>query len=558
MPPSSWAYTISYKITGINDPDALQNVQNRLKVITENNGAPLSLDDINNFQASAGDNIEKALQPFGYFKAQVTGQLTHQGINYHASYQVSPGPALHITAINITLTGVGANDTAILHIVNDFPLQKGQILNTPKYKDAKHALFNTALQQGYIAAYFVQQQITIDLINYTAVINLQLATGPRYYFGPVNFNSNPFDTTFLNRYVPFKQGQPYSTDQLINLQNALSNSNYFQEISVNGLPAKANNYQIPVQVNLIPKLANLYTMGVGYGTDTGPRATLGWDWRRASATGNYLTTQLSVSQVQNSLQAKYVIPGENPLTDQYNITAGVLTTNINQGNSDTYQGGVNQVKFFNNWQQTISLNYQYEKYQFTDQPWQHSSLILPGISWLNITKNNPVYPTQGNRFSLSIQGSTEALLSTTSFIQGELQDKYIFSPTDNSRILLRTDLGYTVVHDFNTLPLSLRFYAGGSQSVRGYEYQSLGVPDGGRYLAVGSIEYQHQIIGNWNAAVFCDEGNAFDNFNTNLDRGVGIGVVYVTPIGPFELTVGKAYNLPGQPFKVQFAMGPDL
>ena len=83
---------------------------------------------------------------------------------------------MRITALNITITGQGANNTAILHFVNHFPLQKGQVLNTEKYKDAKHTLFNTALQQGYITAYFVQQQVRIDLNNYTAVIILQLAT----------------------------------------------------------------------------------------------------------------------------------------------------------------------------------------------------------------------------------------------------------------------------------------------------------------------------------------------------------------------------------------------
>ena len=191
------------------------------------------------------------------------------------------------------------------------------------------------------------------------------------------FNENPFDSSFLKRFVPFQQGQPYSTDQLISLQNSLSNSNYFQQISVNGLPNKANNYQVPVQVNLLPKKANLYTLGVGYGTDTGPRISLGWDWRRASSTGNYFTTQLYLSKVQSSLQTRYVIPGENPLTDQYNITGGILTTNINQGNSRTYQVGVNEVKTFGNWQQTISLNYQFERYQFTNQPYQNSALLLP-------------------------------------------------------------------------------------------------------------------------------------------------------------------------------------
>ena len=87
----SWAYSLHYNITGINNNDALQNALNRLNVIAENNGAPLSVDDINNFHTTAADNIRLALQPFGYFKAQVSGQLSHQGNTYYAKYQVNPG-----------------------------------------------------------------------------------------------------------------------------------------------------------------------------------------------------------------------------------------------------------------------------------------------------------------------------------------------------------------------------------------------------------------------------------------------------------------------------------
>lgn len=558
LSPTTWAITLNYNITGISNPDAMQNALNRLQVIAENNGAPLTDADIQHFHATAADNIGQALQPYGYYRAQITGQLQQHGTIYNASYKVIPGPLLHITSLNVFITGPGSNNTALQNAIASFPLKRGQILNTEDYKKAKKALFSTALQQGYLTAYFIQQQILIDTTRYTADITLQLATGPRYYFGPVIFSPNPFATTLLKKFVPFNQGEPYSSEKLLGLQSNLSNSNYFQEVSVQGLKDKAQNNNVPVSVYLLPRLANQYNFSLGYGTDTGPRAGIGWNWRRATASGNYLSTQLNVSQVQNSLQAKYVIPGNNPLTDQYNIYTGILTTNINAGNSRTYQIGANQVINYGNWQRTIALNYQFERFHFTNQPYQNSALLLPSISLLNVTQNDPLYPTKGNRFNISIQGAAAALFSTTSFIQTEVQDKFIISPTDKSRLILRGDIGYTLIHDFNDLPLSLRFFAGGTQSVRAYEYQSLGLPDGGRYLIVGSVELQHQIIGRWNAAIFYDAGNAFDNFNQNLDRGAGIGVVWISPIGPLELTLGKALDLPGHPLKIQFAMGPDL
>lgn len=558
LSPATLAFTLNYNIVGISNPDALQNALNRLQIIAQNNGVPLTDADVQNFHATAANNISQALQPYGYYQAQISGQIQHRRNTYNATYTVKPGPLMHINAINVSVIGPGMNNESLLQAVAKFPLKRGQVLNTETYIKAKKALYNTAIQQGYLTAIFAQQQILIDLKQYSSTVTLQLVTGPRYYFGQVTFSPNPFKTSFLEKFIPFQSGEPYSSEKLLTLQNNLSNSNYFQEVSVQGQQNKAKNYNVPVNVSLLPLLANQYNFSLGYGTDTGPRAGVGWNWRRATSSGNYLSTQINVSPVQSSVQAKYVIPGENPLTDQYNIIGSVLTTDIKQGNSLTYQFGASQIATNGSWQRTIALNYQIERYRFTDQPYQDSNLLLPSISWLNVTQNDPIYPTRGNRFSLSLQGASSMLFSSTSFIQSEIQDKFIISPTDSSRLILRADYGYTIVHNLNDLPLSLRFYAGGTQSVRGYNYQSLGVPDGGRYLVVGSVEFQQKIYGKWNAAVFYDTGNAFDNFDQGLDRGAGVGLVWISPIGPLELTLGKALNLPGDPFKVQFTMGPDL
>lgn len=256
---SAWAFTLKFNITGISNEAALQNASNRLNVVAQNNGAPLTFNDIQNFHLTAPNNILHALQPYGYYQAQINGQLLHQGNSYTANYQVIPGPLMHITAISVNVIGPGASSPALLNSVYTFPLKKGLILNTEQYTSAKQALFDTALQQGYLTAYFTQQQIQIDLAHYTAVITLQLATGPRYYFGPVQYNQNPFATSFLQRFVPFSTGEPYSTDKLLDLQNALSNSNYFTQVSVQGAREQAQNYYIPVTVNLTPRKEHQYT-----------------------------------------------------------------------------------------------------------------------------------------------------------------------------------------------------------------------------------------------------------------------------------------------------------
>ncbi len=136
-----------------------------------------------------------------------------------------------------------------------------------------------------------------------------------------------------------------------------------------------------------------------------------------------------------------------------------------------------------------------------------------------------------------------------------MKGKYIFSPTNNSRVIFRGDWGYTVVDNLNQLPLSMRYFAGGIGSVRGYPYSSIGP---GKYLQVGSAEFQHKIIGDWHGAVFYDVGNASNEFNSNFKRGDGLGLIYQSFIGPIKLYVGRGLSNPGKPLTVEFSIGPDF
>ena len=99
-----------------------------------------------------------------------------------------------------------------------------------------------------------------------------------------------------------------------------------------------------------------------------------------------------------------------------------------------------------------------------------------------------------------------------------------------ARLLLRSEFGASGIDEFNALPPSQRFFAGGDQSVRGYAYQSLGPTDadgkviGGKFLSTYSVEAEYRVWGNWGAAVFADAGGADDDPHPFLARGVGAGV----------------------------------
>ena len=164
-------------------------------------------------------------------------------------------------------------------------------------------------------------------------------------------------------------------------------------------------------------------------------------------------------------------------------------------------------------------------------------------------------PRQGKSFAITAQGTVQHLLSTTSFLQLDGKAKYIISPTPSSRLIARGELGYTVVHDLNDLPLSMRFFAGGLNTIRGFPESSIGH---GRYLEVASLEYQHKIIGDWSGALFYDTGIASDHWNSAFNKGAGVGIIYHSMIGNVKLYVARAISKKDKPYNIEFSIGPDF
>jgi translocation and assembly module TamA len=115
------------------------------------------------------------------------------------------------------------------------------------------------------------------------------------------------------------------------------------------------------------------------------------------------------------------------------------------------------------------------------------------------------------------------------------------------------------------LPASLRFFAGGDRSVRGYSYQSLGPKDstgkviGGKNLFVGSLEIERPVLKDWGVALFYDAGNAFNSLSeVNLFQGAGIGLRYYSPVGTLRLDLARQIGVDNPKFRIHFTVGFQL
>ncbi|MBA2654623.1 MAG: outer membrane protein assembly factor [Gammaproteobacteria bacterium] len=501
--------------------------------------------------------IKNSLAAYGYFKPDVKTTLNHAKNNWVINFYIKPGELLRITKLDLQVSGEGLSDEAFQLYLQNFPLKQGDVVRSKVYHEAKSGLVDLAAQRGYFAAKIEQSTIFIDLQKYEATISIRFDTGPRYYFGEIHFLPSPYSRRFLQRFVPFKKEAPYSNKKIVKLQENLGNSNFFQQVIVTPRPEQAENLNVPIEVEVIPRKKVQYSLGLGFGTDTGPRGIAELQVRRLNPSGHHFEALIQPSQKMNHCEASYVIPGYNPVTDLYKLSAAAEEQHLDtSGKSRNEKIEASYIRTFFGWQQTLSLGLRDEHSVPTDgRPIINSTMLLPNLNWSRIKSDDPLNPNRGYQINFNLRGATKSLISNTDFIQGLVQAKALVPLSSVTRLVARGQLGYTFISDIDQLPISLQFYTGGSQTVRGYQFQEIGP---GRTLLVGSVELQQKIKGNLYAALFMDAGNVSNGLTNNLMKSVGVGVLWRSPIGAIEITLAQALDKPGQPRLLQFSMGPEL
>lgn len=509
--------------------------------------------------------IRIALEPFGYYQPRIESHLAKQGDGWRASYRIDPGPATRIRVLDVGVTGPGRNDPAIQNVLKSSKLALNERLVQSRYADLKQALLKTAQAEGYVDAKYARHAIRVNPATQSAEIHLVLASGPRYYFDTIHIEQDILAPDFVRKFVDIKPGDPFSTDRLLNLELKLRDSEYFDRITIDARKKQARDHRIPVVMRATPTPSQKYTASVGYGTDTGPRLGLGVLFRHLNRRGHKFRADLRLSAIRRTLHSQYKIPFGDVAREFYDLNATAEQVDINDAHSKRFSVGAGRSDDWLGGQRRWSLDFDREKFHFGDQPDQRTDLLIPGITWTRKRADNPLFPRRGYRVTVNLHGAAEQAGSDTSFMSGDISGRAALPLGPSSRLLLYAEVGAIKAADFDRLPPSERFFAGGARSVRGYGYQELAPRDaagnivGGAYLEVGSIEVDHLFSGNWGAAVFYDIGNVGRDLFPTPRHDVGIGLRYRTPIGMVRLDIARTLNDPhGNHYRLQISIGPDF
>lgn len=517
------------------------------------------------FASQARQKVLTALEPFGYYSAHVIINIETPKVDtYRMQVKVETGPPAILTDVSVSITGAGASESSLLALVSAFPLQKGAVLLHQPYEQARQTLQARAQELGYLDAEYTVHEIRIDEPGQSARIALILQTGERYYFSDITLKGAPdYPDAFLRRYLTFVPGNVFSYTKLAESQLQLNNSERFREVAVLAEKEQAREFKIPVSVLLKPAPPKSLRPGVGYGTDTGARFALRYRDLNMLHKGHELNSQLYISERLQGLTTSYIIPSDKDIRSYTSAQINLQKEDITTYNSQLISLELARTTSFGKQKLgTAYIKFQQEEFTIGVQD-SSSRYVLPGIRFSDNHYDSLIRPHRGFRYAIDLRGTDEVMGSTTQLLQLLAEASHVLPLPWRLSLSTSAKTAVTFFSDpISDLPPSLRFFAGGDQSVRGYAYQSLGPRDasgnvvGGKHLLTGCVELQRAILEDWAVSAFYNAGNAFDTFdNLTLFQAAGMGIHYFTPVGALNLSVARPIRVDDPGIRVHFTVG---
>ena len=559
------AAEVTIHLTDVAAPKLEHNLRARLALNAEPCDAPSWR--VRRMFDQAERDFEPALRAFGHYRAQIDKRLDLDADEacWRANFRIDPGPRVKIRKRVVDVQGDAAEDPELKALIESLPLPVGTPLHHGEYEAIKTRLQDFALDHGYLDFALTESTLRVFPDRGVADISIAAQSGPRYRFGELRLSDTPLDDAFMRRLMDMRPGDEYDAGKLLALDRQLSDTGYFGRVEVRARREQRKDGEVPVDVELDAMARHAWRAGIGFATDTGPRASLRYDNRFVNPQGHRFESELRLSPVESGLTADYAVPGRNPRRETFSFGGGLLHEDNDESvESDSISLVGRQTIKGDKWTQTRFLELLYERSDVGEDRVE-STLLMPGLGLDRVKADNLLRTRRGYRIGFEARAAHEALLSDATLLQLRVNAKGIYRFDGAGRITARVNAGTTLGDGIGDLPASLRFFAGGDNSVRGYAYQALGPLDdngdvaGGRHLLTASLEYEHPVFGeDWWAAVFADGGNAFDTDRISLRAGYGIGVRWYSPVGRIRLDLAIPDDTADDDWRLHFGLGADL
>jgi translocation and assembly module TamA len=499
----------------------------------------------------------------GHFSAVVDVAIDRSMQPAAVTLSVDAGPLTRISAVRIEVIGPAATDAprgtdAIAKLEREWGLPVGEPFRQAAWAAAKASALATLAASPYAAARIERSEAAIDPARNSAELELVVASGPPFRFGPLEITGlAKYRESLVRNYRTFDAGDPYDEATLNRFVRRLNASGYFASVQARIDPDSAGADGAPVLAAVIEAPTRRVEAGLGYSTDVKYRANANYRDVNLDGAGLQLFAE---GRLETKVQSGSLRVSRPPNEAGWIATfgAGAERTDIEGLITHTAAIGTRWHTVAEHDQHALSATYYFDEQFPSGAAAQsaHAAYVEVERYWRQT--DDLVAPTSGWMANLNA-GVGVPGLSTQTF--GRLIARAAWwHPIDRTNELqARAEAGAVLAGSRVGIPSKLLFRTGGDTTVRGYAFESLGMPDGdavvpGRYYAVGSIEAIHWVTPAWGVAAFVDAGNAVDTLaDAGLALGYGAGARVRTPLGPFRLDI--AYGQRTQDVRLHLSVG---
>lgn len=517
------------------------------------------------------------LEPYGYYSPQIRVTASSDRNALVVTIDVQRGEPVRVRKVAYDIEGPGAQDQYLTQDIDATRPHTGTVFDQGAYEAGKTKITQRLAQRGYFDADFINHRVEVTRAANAADVDLRWTSGERYEMGPTTFDQEPTEIIrpqLLERLVYWDEGDYYHQGRLDRLRKSLVALDYFGRIDIVPLAGDAKDLRVPIQVTLEPAKRSIYTAGLSYGTDSGPGARFGLERRYLNKRGHKALAQVDYAQKRKLATVQYRVPAFKWLDGWYAASlqfADEQSRYIDNRRTElafSRTGQINQKL-----DAAVSLHVLRERWAYVDpvtkitSPFQTASLSFPQVDLHYIGVDDRLYPRHGIGTTFSARGGSAG--HGGGFVQAHVRAQWFHGLGPQDRLILRGELGYTAAKDALQLPPSLRFFAGGDRSIRGYNWREVGPrqldPSGHYLFAYGAknvvtsgAEYERYFNASWGAAAFVDGGSAFNGRKLDWHTGVGVGVRWRSPVGPVRIDIARGLNHPDSPFTLHLNIGADL
>ena len=314
-------------------------------------------DAVNRLFRRVDDEVRSALRPFGYYDPNISTELTPEDKDrdWRVQIRIDTGPPVLIATVDVVVRGPGAEDEVFRNITAAPGMRPGDRLEHAAYEQLKGNLQRAAATFGYLDARMQRSELAVDTLQHRASIHLELDTGERYRFGATTIQQEAVRAGRIRRFLRYQEGEPYDAGKLLRTQFALDDSQYFSTVEV--LPGERDSatHTVPITITTA-RARRTYSLGAGYGTDTGVRGTFSWLNPRMNTLGHRLRVQVQASQITQTFDVRYDVPFGDPALEKLSLNLTREQQQISDGIDiveNSIKPSITQVR--GRWQRVFSL-----------------------------------------------------------------------------------------------------------------------------------------------------------------------------------------------------------